>query len=248
MLFNGRSYKQTMSQRSKYTIRCPKCGHEEEVELYESVNVKTSPELKQALFANQLNAVTCGACGASFRVDKPLLYHDPDHGYMVYLLPLSDRAAEAGEREFGNALQRLNGLLPKGVEAPRVCLVFSRTELVERIFLLEAGLNERIIEYIKYLIYTRNPGRLDPATKVLLFNAEDSTPENLCFVVQDTGTRKLEAVLHYPRETYKALSEMFDRDENTGTLMELFPGPHVSARTLLLRDPSAPTPPAPPTA
>lgn len=225
-----------MSQQNSYTIHCPKCRHEQAVQLYESINVKDTPELKEKLLANQVNQVTCAQCGLVFRVDKPLVYHDPARSIMIYLVPIGDAAPESRERELGDLLRRMNGLLPAGIKAPEVCLVFSRTELVERIFLFDAGLNERVIEYIKYMIYTRNLTRVNPADKALLFDAQDSTPETLRFVVQDLASRKLEAVLDYGREAYTALCEMFDKDSQTPNLLELFPGPHISARALLLRE------------
>jgi len=238
-----------MSQSGKYNINCPKCGHSQAVELYESVNVQVSPELKEVLMANRLNVVTCAECGLSFRVDKPLLYNDPKRGVMIYLIPTTEGQYNKGEHLFAESLRRLTEVLPADFNAPGVSLVFNRFELVERIFLFDAGLNERIIEYIKYMIYSKNLGKLDPRTKNLLFDAEDSTDKVLCFVVQDVATRKLESVLQYDRGTYKALSEMFDRDEQTATLLELFPGPHISARALLLRgetDPELPEPEAAP--
>jgi hypothetical protein len=122
--------------------------------------------------------------------------------------------------------------------------VTSRTELTERIFLFEAGLNERIVEYIKYMIYSRNADRVDPAGKNLLLDVEDSTPEALCFVVQDVETRKLESMMKFERKTYDALSEMFDSDEQTVDLLELFPGPYISARELFLQEEPG-SPPAP---
>jgi hypothetical protein len=218
------------------------------VQLYESINVQTSPELKKKLMANRINTVTCKQCALTFWVDKSLLYHDPSRRFMIYQIPMGENAVEDGERQFMESLGRLSGLMPKDVRAPDVSLVFSRTELVERIFLRDAGLNERIIEYIKYLIYTRNAGKVDPAKKVLLFDVEDSTPEALCFVVQDAKSKKLESVLHFDRKTYAVLCEMFDKDDQTPTLLELFQGPYISARRLLLKERSetgseAPEPP-----
>lgn len=204
--------------------------------LYESINVKTDPELRQQLMANAINVVRCKGCELSFRVDKPLLYHDPARRVMLYLVPMTDEAVENGERQFAQLLLTLENVLPADIRPPTIGLVFNRVELVERIFLLEAGLNERIIEYLKYLLYTRNAGRLHPARKELLFNAEDSTAESLCFVVQDVATRKLEAMLKYDRSVYATLAEMFDRDEQTPRLLELFPGPRISARALLLKE------------
>ncbi|TAN36258.1 MAG: hypothetical protein EPN23_09060 [Verrucomicrobia bacterium] len=226
-----------MSQKKQYNIRCPKCAQEQAVALFESVNVTEEPALREALMLNRLNAVTCASCAFAFQVHKPLLYHDVARGFMVYWLPVPAGAEEAGERQFAELLLQLAAQQPAGQALPAMYLVFTRTELVERIFLLEAGLDERLIEYVKHLMYLNNQGKLDPARKALLFDAQDSTPENLCFVVQDVTTRKMEAVLNYSRKAYDALAEMFRAEEKMRMLRELFPGPQVSARALLCRQP-----------
>lgn len=228
-----------MSQQNEYPIRCPKCGHQQTVMLYDAVNIKTSPELREQLMQNKLNAVTCAACGFNFRIDKNLVYSDPAHKLLIFWVPVAESDYARGEEQFIALLRELSGLLPDDVHAPTVHLVFNRVELIERIFLVEAGLDERLIEYIKYMLYTRNAERLNPATKVLLFNATDSTPEHLCFVVQDAATRKFEAVLQYGRDAYTALAETFNGEEKSADLLELFPGPHISARALLLKERTA---------
>ena len=131
---------------------------------------------------------------------------------------------------------RMTALIPEDMMLPELHLVFTRTELVERIFLREAGLKVRVIEYVKYMIFSKNYEQLNPAVKALLFNAEDSTPDKLVFVVQDEESRKLESVFEYQRSAYNGLCEMFDQDEQTATLLEMFPGPHISARRLLLQE------------
>jgi hypothetical protein len=72
-------------------------------------------------------------------------------------------------------------------------------------------------------------------------------------VIQDAATRKFEAMLQYERAVYTALSEAFADGEKAADLLELFPGPHVSARALLLQEIMAEVeeenpPPAPPPA
>lgn len=224
-----------MSQQKSYPIACPRCRHEQEVNLFDAINADREPALRDALMENRLNAVDCEVCGFSFRVDKPLLYHDPSRRLMIYWIPTPEDQHERGEEAFRESLSGMTALMPTDLPLPEIHLVFNRTELVERIFLREAELNERIIEYIKYMIYAQNLSRVSPEDKVLLFNAEDSGDQSLCFVVQDVDTRKLESVFEYKRSAYTALCEMFDRDEQTATLLELFPGPHINARSLLLR-------------
>ena len=225
-----------MPQKNIYNIRCPKCEAHQDVELYDSINVGTEPGLRDLLMTNQINNVVCDACDFSFRVDKHLLYNDPENRFMVNLIPAGPEDMDAAQQQFSTWLHDLTKTLPAEIEAPAMHLVFSRVELVERIFLLEAGLSARVIEYIKYMMYSRNQERLNPTERALLFDAQDSTPEQLCFVVQDLATQQLEEMLHYGRDAYEGLCEMFDRDEQTPSLMELFPGPYLSARVLFLKD------------
>ncbi len=225
-----------MSEKSTYRIACPKCGHEQSVELYDSINIKDDPSLKEALLKNQINNVSCGGCGFNFRVDKQLAYSDPVGRFIVFWYPADEAACDRDEDRFLDAIAEITRGLPEDVLAPSVHLVFTRTELIERIFMREAGLDERIIEYIKYTMYARNVKRLDPATKALLFNAHDSNDTLLAFVVQDVKTRKFEAVLHYDRKGYDALKETFSDEEKAFDLYEFFPGPHISARQNLLRE------------
>jgi hypothetical protein len=223
-----------MSTQKTYPIRCPQCGHEQKVELYDSINVSQQPELKAALFENRLNRVLCTSCEASFRIDKPLLYHDPSRNILIHWMP--DTAVSRDEilDEFDRSMEELRSALPDGMEPPRVRLVFTRAELVELIFIIEAGMEERVVEYIKYTIHTQNPIRVAPATRQLLLNVQDSTADELLFAVQNTETLELEEVLRYPRAAYHGVKEMYRKDPDEFT--DLFPGPYISARNVLTAD------------
>ncbi len=228
-----------MSVTNTYSILCPKCEASLSAELYDSINVGDAPALRDQLMANELNAVTCPHCDFVFRVDKQLLYNDPTRRFMVFWFPGSEAQYQSNKEEFITSMTALNQTLPDDFDPPGIHLVFSRTELVERIFLLEAGLNERIIEYVKYMMYSRNQEKCDPQKKAILFNAEDSTDEALCFVVQDVETLRLESMMEFDRSAYDGLLELFDNDEKTANLMELFPGPYISARALFLHEAAA---------
>lgn len=223
-----------MSAQKTYSIRCPQCGHEKSVELYDSINVSQQPELKLALFENRLNRVICEDCEASFRIDKPLLYHDPDRNILIHWMP--DNAISRDEilDEFDKSMEELRAAFPEGMEPPRVRLVFERVELVELIFLVEAGMEERVVEYIKYTVHSQNMKRLAPENKQLLLNVQDSTTDDLLFAVRDVQTSELEEVLRYSREAYRGVRKMYK--DNPDEFIELFPGPYINARTALLEE------------
>ena len=224
-----------MSISRTVNISCPSCGTQQDVELYDAINVESEPELKDALMLNQLNRVECPDCELSFRVDLPMLYTDPKSNIMIHWVPETEEASrEQILEEFEQSLEQMNELLPPDAEMPKVRLVTSRVELVELIFLIEAGLNHRVVEYIKYSIYTRNLESIDPHKYRLLLNVQDSTDEEFCFVKQDAQSQQLGDMLRYGREAYKSMSELYD--ENPDEFMDMFPGPCISARNVLLEE------------
>lgn len=223
-----------MNIQKTYPIRCPECGHHQSVELYDSVNAAQQPELKKELFENRLNRVVCEDCDANFRIDKPLLYHDTDRNILIHWMPDSGVTRDEILDEFDQTMEELRDSLPEGMEQPRVRLVFDRVELVELIFMIEAGMEERVVEYIKYTVHTRNMSRLPPEKKQLLLNVQDSTADDLLFAIRDVESKELEEVLSYSREAYGNVCTLYNN--NPVEFEELFPGPYISARAALLEE------------
>lgn len=225
-----------MAQTSTYPIQCPECKSQQDEVLYDSLDVGKEPELRKQLLENKLNRIKCNSCHFEFYVDKNLLYNDSKEGWMIFLNPHPVDQSEQAIREFDQVLRDMQDLLPSGQKLPPVDLVLSRVELVERIFVREAGLDPRVVEYVKYLIYTQNLDKYLPENNALLLNGQECDEENLCFVVQDLETRKLESLLHYKRETYEDLVELFVQDGELSLIHQLFPGPYTSARSYLIQD------------
>jgi hypothetical protein len=224
-----------MSQSKTFNIKCPSCGVQQDVELYEAVNAGAEPELKQALLENRLNRVECIDCEASFRVDMPMLYSDLQHNILIHWIPATAELTEEQViEEFDQSLEQINEMLPADIAAPNVCLVLTRVELVELVYIIEAGLNQRVVEYVKYSIHTRNLEKVDPKKFRLLLNVQDSTDDELCFVMQDVESQTLGSVLRYGRPAYQSMVELYD--ETPEEFLEMFPGPCISARNLLLED------------
>jgi len=224
-----------MSKRKTYNITCPSCGTQQEVELCESINVAAEPELKQDLLENRLNRVTCTDCDACFRIDMPLLYSDLAHNVLIHWIPETKTLTRRQIiDDFDESLEQINKMLPFDIKAPSVRLVLTRVELVELIFMIEASLNQRVVEYVKYSIHTRNMELVDPVKFRLLLNVQDSTEEEFLFAIQNVETQELGKVLRYGRAAYDSMCELYK--ESSDEFIEMFPGPCISARNLLLDD------------
>ncbi|MEN7973268.1 MAG: CpXC domain-containing protein [Verrucomicrobiota bacterium] len=224
-----------MSISRTINISCPSCGTQQNVQLYDAINVESDPQLKDALMHNQLNRVGCSDCEASFRVDMPLLYNDPQNKILIHWVPeAGDVTREQILEDFDQSMEEMNAMVPDDIDLPSVRLVLTRVELVELIFMIEAGMNQRVVEYVKYSIYTRNMEKVDPHKFRLLLNVQDSTDDELCFVMQDVQEQTLGQGLRYGRAAYQSMCELYD--ESPEEFIEMFPGPCISARNLLLDD------------
>ena len=224
-----------MSIKRSVNITCPGCGTTQDITLVEVLNAQTDPDLKEDLMHNRLNRVSCSDCDIDFRVDLPLLYTDAKAELMIHWVPENEDAnREQILEEFDEVIERMNAEADEQVPVPNVRLVMTRVELVELIYMVEAGMNQRVVEYVKYSIYTRNQEKLDPECHRMLLNVEDSTNDELVFVMQHVEDQQLGQVLRYGRSAYESLLELFADDPEE--FMEMFPGPCISARDVLLED------------
>lgn len=74
-----------MSEVTKKNIKCDKCGKEFEAQLYNSVNVSLTPELKERALKDEINHFVCPHCDSV--VEKPFFYHDMKNKIMIWVWP-----------------------------------------------------------------------------------------------------------------------------------------------------------------
>lgn len=133
-----------MSSYKVHTIKCPKCGVEGKFTAWDSVNVDLMPKMKEKVVSGELFRWTCPECGETFTVPYPVLYHDMTNKIMVYHLLQRRNLSDSGV---------VNLLGRRGLMADytlRNC--YSIDDFREKIAQLEAGLDDRIIEFLKYYI------------------------------------------------------------------------------------------------
>lgn len=130
-----------MSKASTETVTCPACQHKQEFVLWHSINVTLDPGLKAKLRSGDLTTFRCGRCGNTAEVVSSLLYHDMQQHWMIWVVP--------------------DGRLPEGVEAEqlsahlpgyRLRRVRTRNDLVEKLNVFDAGLDDRLIAVVKVVL------------------------------------------------------------------------------------------------
>lgn len=140
-------------------VACPACGREHDAKLVQSINTRQDADAKQKLVAGELNLLVCD-CGKRTQLAADLLYYDPDRDY--YCRVITGGAAAIAEAD---ALFAAAGAI--GTQR----LVPSINALVEKVKLLDAGLEDWAIEMTKVLLLASlGDGELG---RVMLFDRLD---------------------------------------------------------------------------
>lgn len=80
-----------MTLLKQYEVGCNYCGYSGKGDLYDSVNVKVTPELKQLVAEKKINYFVCPQCGGKNELLKNFLYTDTDKGLWVWCYPERQR-------------------------------------------------------------------------------------------------------------------------------------------------------------
>lgn len=65
-----------MTEMTLHDLKCAHCGNMQETMIYSSLNVTLDPELKEKLYATEVNVLECEECDEKTWFSTPLLYHD----------------------------------------------------------------------------------------------------------------------------------------------------------------------------
>jgi hypothetical protein len=162
-----------MSMPVTERITCEKCNSVNDVTMWRSVNVALHPERKPELLAGRLTLFTCHSCGSQTQLLYPLLYHDMQQQVMIWLLP---DLGETGPLPAGMP----TGLPPWAGPAYRSRAVPDILDLIEKIRIFDAGLDDRIVEFLKAMIRMQAPAALRSSSVFFLEIAPDN---QLAFVL-----------------------------------------------------------------
>ena len=144
---------------------CSNCSKTTEVSVPRSINTALDPELKNRVKDGSLFIWECPYCGRRNVAVSETLYHDPSAKLMLWLLPGS------GE-PFAEAQAAV-----KGLDGYTLRVVREVGELIEKINIADAGLEDTIIEMVKWVtrreLSAKNPAAADASLKFLRIEGAD---------------------------------------------------------------------------
>ncbi len=132
-----------MSIISQARAACPSCGNAHTVSIYKSINTSQDPQLKEKVLDGSLFIWECPHCGKHNLARHETLYHDPSSKLMLWLAPSAD-VSEAQMQAISNHTKAMGGY------TLRLCE--DTGELIEKILIHDAGLDDLTIEICKYVL------------------------------------------------------------------------------------------------
>jgi CpXC protein len=176
-----------MSSPKTTTITCPKCKNQQSFTMWESLNSNLDPDKKKQLLSGALTRFACTRCQASCDVAYPMLYHDMEHRLMVYYTART-KDPQMGGLPFGAMLQGYT-----------LRLVTERHELLEKILLLDARLNDRAMELFKVSVRSQME---EAEAGELVFAGLGQTPQRQALVNFNNYAKQGVNPVSVARESY----------------------------------------------
>jgi hypothetical protein len=174
-----------MSRPVSESIDCPACGKASPFTRWASLNVTMDPDQKEKLLSRELVRFTCPSCGETADVVYPLLYHDMQGQFLIWLLPYSPEGEPTEAPEDVSAV--LGG---KAFTRYRVRRVGNLNDLIEKIYIFDRGLDDGPVELLKLAVLAEMPGGLrQTETRVYFAGMDDGDAERMSFaIVSSDGT------------------------------------------------------------
>lgn len=133
-----------MSQSAMQEITCPKCGKKTSFLVWDSINTMKDPEMKEKVRNDEAFRFHCPACGASALLNYNFLYHQQEDKVLIYVSADGEDASEMAQilDQRGNAF-----------DGYRKRIVRSYNAFKEKLLILDAGFDDRIVEIIKSSVW-----------------------------------------------------------------------------------------------
>ena len=204
-----------MPEHRFFRLSCT-CGHEFETKLWDTLNVTEHKELKGKLLSGEINQAQCPKCQKKSYIEKGLLYHDMDQRLWVQVLPQADRSKWPELQE--NYQEEIKKQC--GIKKYHFRLAFGREELLEKIRIFDANLDDRILELLKVRILAEDETLKTVSDANVFFSRYLPQEEELHFTVT-SQEKNISQTIVIASQHYKDVRESKEHVEATTDIAKM---------------------------
>jgi hypothetical protein len=194
------------------TVTCV-CDEQLEIDPPSDLDLDDNPQVAEEILEGKFMVYRCPKCGTDLKLEFPFRIRSPSRSLDCFFIPEKNRS------------DLLNGSLPFSLSGSPRCIV-GYPELIEKITLRDCGLDERVIEVIKYHLLIRALDSTESDAAVRILFAAKSGRDLVFHVVglrdDEIGVSKISEAM------YKKAESALDRSLKDETLSSLLEPPYVS--------------------
>ena len=177
---------------------CPQCGKTFPVLSYEVIDTGKDPSMKEKVRTGEAFAASCPFCGWHTRFDYSFLYWEEDTKTLIYYA----NSKELYEAAYRRMTGRTGGADWESIKSWKRRVVTSRNDLLEKLLILDGGLDDRIIEIMKGLAFVSlKQNRPDVEVDTVLFDQGNDGNHYFRFSKKE----KVEAAYVFERSLYEKI-------------------------------------------
>lgn len=196
------------------------CEHEFEAEVPESMELE--PQVESSILSGEFQTIRCPGCGKALKPEFPVRLRDGRSGATLFFIPELDRVSY-----YRGALS-----YPVG-EVDRVVIGFE--ELAEKLLIRQAGLDDRVVEVLKYYLLQKALERADGEAEVRL-NFAGVEGASLVFHVHGLRAEEV-GVMKVGRQMADKTAAQLPEKLAAEPFNQILAGPYVSVNKLSTESP-----------
>ena len=196
------------------------CENRFSVDLPLDVDLAADPRSEEDILTGCFMSARCPSCGSMVRPELPFRVRDARRGLDIYHVPSLERA------------RYLAGML-EGVPKDVGRVVIGFPELQEKLTIANAGLDDRVVEIVKFHLMRRAEQDPLPGELAIRFVAR----EGGALVFEVHGLRKGEVGrVHVPQENAERVAEELPKNMKREPYRSFVQGPYVSCFSVTAAD------------
>ncbi|HUX19757.1 MAG TPA: CpXC domain-containing protein [Spirochaetia bacterium] len=189
------------------------CDNEIEVEFPETVDLQANPEKVQEILDGSFMSFRCDSCGKILKPEFEVRIVDKSKGLEIYLLPEMERGSFARGKAKYTITDTTNGRI-----------VIGYPELVEKIKLSRDGLDDRVLEVLKFYLLEKMEAA-DTVRAYYFAGTDDSIEFHIYGAREDqVGVSKV------PLRIYEKIAAEIEKKSSEDPFSSILEPPYVSVQ------------------